>query len=123
VEAILPDDDDRLIEGTRSNLLAVVDGGLIAPGSESYALPGITRGVALEEARALGLAVEERAIGREELPEVTELLLTSSLMGIVSVAWVERAWSRTGASRAPVGSRLRRSYAARVRAQVRSFRR
>lgn len=113
-EAILLDGEGRLVEGSRSNLLVVVDGILVSPGPESWALPGITRGVVLEEAHALGLQVEERAPTREEVKRATEAMLTSSLLEVAPVRRLVGV-ARWGSSKAgSVGPQLRRAYAART---------
>jgi branched-subunit amino acid aminotransferase/4-amino-4-deoxychorismate lyase len=45
-------------------------------------LPGITRALVLETARARGIGVTEAAIAPEELAGADELFLTSSLVGL-----------------------------------------
>jgi branched-subunit amino acid aminotransferase/4-amino-4-deoxychorismate lyase len=116
-EAILEDAEGRLIEGTRSNLLAVVGGVLVSPGPESFALPGITREVVLEEAHRAGLRVEERGLRRAELPHTSEVMLTSSLMGLASVATVDGLWAGRRSPCGPVAAALRGAYRDRVRAK------
>jgi branched-subunit amino acid aminotransferase/4-amino-4-deoxychorismate lyase len=88
-EALLQNSTGLLVEGTASNLFGVLDGVLIAPGVREGALPGITREVLLEEAYRLGMPVEERGIAVEELNEISELFLSSSLRELVAVTEVE----------------------------------
>lgn len=119
-EALLQNSRDHLVEGTASNLFGVREGVLVAPGVREGALPGITREIVLEAAGApstarpvevpgalrapklkeaagqLGLRVEERGIGPEELSEFSELFLTSSLRGIVPLVEVEGRKIGTG---------------------------
>jgi branched-subunit amino acid aminotransferase/4-amino-4-deoxychorismate lyase len=85
-EALLIDALDRIVEGTRSNVVLVRDDALIAPGPESGALPGVTREAVLELARARGLRVEERAPGLGELRTANEAFLTSTLLGIAPIS-------------------------------------
>lgn len=113
-EAILRSPGGTLVEGTRSNLLAVVEGRLVAPGPESHALPGITREVVLEEARRLGIPVEQRPIEERETLSATEFLLTSTLLGVVAVDRVIGVWSSPRRRIGPVGAALRRAFQARV---------
>ena len=114
-EALLEGPDGGLVEGTRSNLLAVVNGRLVAPGAESQALPGITREVVLEEARRLGIAIEERAVGRVELKAASELGVTSSLLGVAAISrLVGRRWAPQLGGPGVVGE-LSRRYDARTR--------
>jgi branched-subunit amino acid aminotransferase/4-amino-4-deoxychorismate lyase len=115
-EAILEDEEGRLVEGTRSNLLAVVGGTLVAPGPESLALPGITRGVVLDEARRLGIPVREYAPDRTELRAATDLMVTSSLLGVASLTRLVGVWPGAGARRPThLASSLREAYNARTR--------
>jgi len=88
-EALLRNGSDQLVEASASNLLAVRDGTLIAPGPESGALAGITREVLLEAAVSRGWRVEERGLREEELSLVSEVLLSSSLREVVPVVAVE----------------------------------
>ena len=110
-EAILEDSRGRLVEGTRTNLLAVIGGTLVAPGPESSALPGITRAVALDDARRFGIPVEEHAPHRAELRAATEVMVTSSLLGIASLKRIVGVWEppRPG-PRTSISSVLRRGY-------------
>lgn len=96
-EALLTDSRGRVVEGAASNLVALAEGRVLAPGPESGALPGITRGIVLELLRAEGREVEERAVSRTELSEAEEVLLTSSLREVVPVVRVDGR--RVGAGR------------------------
>lgn len=118
-EAVLGDEEGRLIEGTRSNLLAVIGGRLVSPGSESLALAGVTREVALEGARTLGIPVDEYAPTRVELRTATEILLSSTLLEVASVQRVAGLGPRPARGKTPVGTALRRYYHERVRADCR----
>ena len=88
-EALLCDAKARLVEGSRSNLFAVVSGTLLAPGPESGALDGVTRSVVLECARGRGLHVEERAVTEQELAKASEAFLTSSLLEVAPLVRVD----------------------------------
>ena len=117
-EALLRDPDGNWIEGTRSNLLAVVDEALVAPGPHSHALPGITREVVLEEAARLGRTVEDRPVEAREARSATEILLTSTLLGVVSIARVAGVRTTLGRTPGPVARALRRAFEDRVRAEL-----
>lgn len=84
-EALLRDASGRFIEGTRSNLIITKGRRVIAPGPRSGALDGTTRALAVREARKLGRSVTDRPIQIQELFRADEVLLTSSLLGIVPV--------------------------------------
>jgi branched-chain amino acid aminotransferase len=108
-EALLRNGRGELVEGSASNLLALVEGRIVAPGPKEGALPGITREVVLALLREAGREVEERGLRPEELPSAEELLLTSSLREIVPVVEVDGA--RVGHGRpGPLTKRLLRAY-------------
>jgi branched-subunit amino acid aminotransferase/4-amino-4-deoxychorismate lyase len=113
-EALLGDHQGRLVEGSRSNLFAVVSGTLVAPGPESGALDGVTRAVVLESARGRGLHVEERALSEEELRKASEAFLTSSLLEVAPLVDVDGRKIGAGVP-GVLARRLRESYADRVR--------
>ena len=119
-EALLCDAKARLVEGSRSNLFAVVSGTLLAPGPESGALDGVTRSVVLESARGRGLHVEERAVTLQELARASEAFLTSSLLEVAPLVRVDG--TRIGAG-VPglLAKRLRSSFADYVRRECGTY--
>ena len=81
--------EGRITEGTSSNLSAVI-GGVIRTHPLTHAiLGGITRDVMLEAARALGLAVDERAFTVSELETADEAFLTSTTNDVMPVVRVD----------------------------------
>ena len=70
--------DGVAIEGAHQNFWGVFDGVVVTHPITGHILPGITRGVVLEEARGLGLPVEERPIQIEELASADELFFTGT---------------------------------------------
>jgi branched-subunit amino acid aminotransferase/4-amino-4-deoxychorismate lyase len=87
-EALLRNSRDQVVEGSASNLFAVVGPCLVAPGSPEGALPGVTREAVIEIARASGLPVEERGLTVEEVEHASEVMLSSALRGLVPVVRV-----------------------------------
>ena len=86
-ELLLRDADGRLLEGALSSLLWWEDDALCTTPDE-HALPGVTRGLVLDIARARGVEVRMRAPLPEELAGA-EVWLTSALHGIrVVSAWL-----------------------------------
>lgn len=77
--------DGELTEGTSSNVFAVLDGVLTTPPKSRHILPGITRDLLLELARANAIAFEERGIAVEALARAEEIWLTSSTREITPV--------------------------------------
>ena len=76
VEALVVNRDGLVVEGTTSNVFAVVRGGLVTPPLDIGILAGITRAEVLSAAAELGIAVEERAMKPSEIRGVDELFIT-----------------------------------------------
>jgi D-alanine transaminase len=86
-EAVLVRDGVAL-EGTRSNLFAVIDGVVRTAPLSNYILPGITRGVVLELCRSHAIPCLERPILLEELEAAEEVFLagtTTEVLGVVEI--------------------------------------
>lgn len=88
VEAILVKDGD-VTEGAASNVFIVVGATLVTPPKGPDLLPGITRDVVLELARADGIRCEERAIRDTEMRNADEIWLTSSTREILAVTTLD----------------------------------
>lgn len=88
-EALLRNSRDRVVEGSASNLFAVAGSKLFAPGSAEGALPGITREALLENTSGIGLSVVESGPTEAELADASEVMLSSSVRGLVPVVEVE----------------------------------
>lgn len=83
-EALMPDTQGRLCEGTGSNVLLVLDGEAITPSLATGCLPGITRELALE-----WCDIVERDVPLEALADATEVALMSSTRDIQPVHRVD----------------------------------
>ena len=81
-EALFANWGGELCEGAWSNVFLRTRSGWTTPPPATGCLPGVTRGLVLELAREIGLAVEERALCLGDLPGVEAAFLTSSLRGI-----------------------------------------
>ncbi|MFQ5793975.1 MAG: aminotransferase class IV [Candidatus Bipolaricaulia bacterium] len=88
-EALMRNEADHITEGTVSNLFLVSAGTLRTPPLRSGLLPGITREVVLELARARGVAVEESELTLEDLRGVDELFLTNSIFEVMPVREID----------------------------------
>ncbi|MEM0156091.1 MAG: aminotransferase class IV [Thermoplasmataceae archaeon] len=84
-EALLTNSKGRIVEGTRSNILVISDNRIIAPGTKSFAFPGITRSIVVESAKTRGVEVIDRPLELVELLEAQEALLTSTLLGVMPI--------------------------------------
>lgn len=78
----------QIVEGSASNLFAMLDGVMLAPGRRDGALPGITREAILELGTLAELPFEERGLSPTELESASELMLSSSGRGLVPVVEV-----------------------------------
>ena len=78
-----------LTEGTYSNLFCVGPNGLLTPRIEDGCLAGVTRASVLRVAQQLGLVVCEQAIRPDDLEQMQEIFLTSSMAGVVPVRSVQ----------------------------------
>jgi D-alanine transaminase len=70
--------DGVAIEGAHQNFWAVFGGTAVTHPKTNHILPGITRDIVLEEARAAGMPVEERPIQVEELAFADEAFFTGT---------------------------------------------
>jgi branched-chain amino acid aminotransferase len=105
-ETLLVDEADRVLEGTASNVFAVIEGRVLTPPLTLPIQPGIARAVTLERAAALGISALEAELTRDELLGADEVFVTNSVQQVVPVA---RLGARSLPSRS-IGSRLAASY-------------
>ncbi|HHQ41481.1 MAG TPA: D-amino acid aminotransferase, partial [Chromatiales bacterium] len=77
--------DGLVTEGAASNVFAVLDGTVVTPPKGPHILPGITRDVALELARAEGLATREAELPAAALDRAEEIWISSSTRELVPV--------------------------------------
>ena len=106
-ETILLGEKATFVEGTRSNLVVVVDDRLIAPGPRAGALQGVTRELVVRTAARQGWKVVDRPVTPRDLRDASEVILTSSLLGVIPVRrWGRRTWTCPG----PVCAGLQRAH-------------
>lgn len=108
-EALMVDAGGRIVQGASANVFFVDSGRLSTPSLDTGILPGITRDVVLELARALAIPIELRAPLIAELPKFEEIFTTSSVRELAPVVEVDGA--RVGAGRpGPMFSLLRAEF-------------
>ena len=78
--------NDVLIEGSHSNLFAVIGGQLLTYELCGYILGGITRKLILERAPELGLHVHEEPIHTSQLDRIDELFLSGTTTEIMPIS-------------------------------------
>ncbi len=88
-EAMLVNEQGLVTEGAAVNAWAVIDGVVRTHPLTRAILPGITRKLVLALAAGEGIAVEERAFALQELATASEVLLTSTTIGVLPVSSVD----------------------------------
>lgn len=89
-ETLLFDANDELTEASTANAYIVSNGKVITPPLSQHILPGVTRQILLGILREDGsIAVEERAITRDEVLQADEVWISSSTRDIVPVVEID----------------------------------
>ena len=81
--------DGVITEGTHTTVFAVIDGVLRTHPANHLGLPGVTREVVIELARAKGIEVREQGVAVAELPNASELFLTGTTTDVTPVVRVD----------------------------------
>jgi 4-amino-4-deoxychorismate lyase len=81
-EGLLRDNENRIIEGTMSNVFCVKAGRLLTPALSRCGVRGITRDRILAAARQLAVEAEETDLYLDDLQQAQELFVSNSLIGI-----------------------------------------
>lgn len=105
--------DGVVTEGGATSVFAVLDGILRTYPLSNYILPGVTREVVLELARALGLAVLEEPVLVEELKRASEVFYTSTTNDVMPVVRVDGRVVGVGRP-GPIASQLQVALAERM---------
>lgn len=85
-ECLLIDTTGAIREGSRTNVFLVVGGRLMTPPCDGRIVPGIMRGLVVERAPGLGIAVEEAApILFDRRLRPAEVFLTNAVRGVAPV--------------------------------------
>ncbi|MFW6147257.1 MAG: aminotransferase class IV [Thermodesulfobacteriota bacterium] len=77
--------DGAVLEGTHTNLFAVLNGVLTTPPRTNYLLTGITRQVVLNLCRKHAVSYQERTILASELEQAEELMITGTTSEITPI--------------------------------------
>ncbi|MBT3363555.1 MAG: aminotransferase class IV [Chloroflexi bacterium] len=115
-EALLLNEQGYVAEGSTSNVFIVSDGRLITPSLDSGILPGVTREVILKLASSLGIEVEERLVGIDELYQADEAFLSNSVMEIMPLIHVDG--KRIGSSVGIITNKLISEYKTLVKKEL-----
>ncbi|MCL4765634.1 MAG: aminotransferase class IV [Hyphomicrobiaceae bacterium] len=107
--AVLLDENGSLAEGMGSNIFIVKNGRLLTPQGR-YVLEGVSRQTAIELARDLGIAVEERDLDLYDAYNADEVFLTSTSLCLCGVSQVNGARIGSGQVPGPITGKLLDAY-------------
>ncbi len=94
-EALFVDPQQNVLEGSTTNIFAIIDKRLVTPPAGSLILDGIMRQQIIKTAAELGILIVERNLTVTELHHADEVFLTNSLIDVLPVASInEKAISR-----------------------------
>lgn len=94
-DALLFSPENHLLETSRANVFAVINGRLSTPPDDGRILPGIMRRKVIDAACNLSIPVEEKIIVSNELQAAEEIFITNSLRGVLPVAQIRNVWVKT----------------------------
>jgi D-alanine transaminase len=83
--------DGIALEGVRNNLFMVVEGALRTHPTSNQVLPGVSRSLILELARAMDYDVQERPTSMSALAEASEVFLTGSRTEVRPIVRIDGA--------------------------------
>jgi branched-subunit amino acid aminotransferase/4-amino-4-deoxychorismate lyase len=84
-EVVYVDEAGRILEGSTSNIFALVGTLLVTPPADGRILPGVTRRIVLEIAGQAGLKVRERPMSTQSAAGADGLLITNSVIELLPV--------------------------------------
>lgn len=116
-DGILLDAQGNVTETTSSNIFWVSGGKLFTSPVSIGLLPGVTREIVIEIARAEGIEFAERAIDVEGLKESSEVFLTGSTLEVMPVTEIDRDVIG-GGSPGKITKRLRELYSDRLKEEI-----
>lgn len=121
-EALVLNTAGRIADGAASSIFLISGGEILTPRLDQGALAGITRGVVIEIARALGIPCRERVIPWQMLLEADAVFVASALRGVVAVQSIESHWRQRG-SQPGAFRRIVTGYRRRVADDITTWRR
>jgi 4-amino-4-deoxychorismate lyase len=104
-EGLMLDSENRIIEGTMSNIFCVRDGALYTPVLSRCGVRGVTRDRVMELAGQMGLTAHEQDMGLADLAQAEEMFITNTLISLWPVRQLEDRHYAVG----PVATRLRQA--------------
>ena len=89
-EGFLCDSDGHVVEGTTSNLFAVIDGAVVTPDLSRCGIKGIMRQQIIDCAGEIGIAIETGRLAREDLLNSEEIFVSNSVIGLCVLKQLEQ---------------------------------
>lgn len=89
-EGFMMDSDGCVIEGTMSNLFAVIDDALVTPELARCGIEGVMRAQVIDIAATQAMKLEIRNIPRDELVSADEVFVSNSLIGLCAVRQIDQ---------------------------------
>jgi 4-amino-4-deoxychorismate lyase len=96
-EGLMQDANGNVIEGTMSNVFALIDGRLWTPSLSQSGVAGVMRRFILERSADLGVETHEAPLSLEMLRHAQEVFVCNSLIGVWPVSRIEDAAFEIGA--------------------------
>jgi branched-chain amino acid aminotransferase group I len=118
-DALMLDVDGYVAETNATNLFLVARGSLHTPTAD-HCLPGITRAIVLEIARAEGIAASERRVSLHEFHTADEVFATGTMGELTPVLEIDRRPIGDG-SIGPLTRRLQEKFAERTAREGRAL--
>ena len=88
-EGFLLDNSDNVIEGTMSNIFAVIDNTLVTPELSSAGIAGIMREQVLQVAEENLIGTEIRCVSKDEIVKASGIFICNSLLGVCAVNTID----------------------------------
>ncbi|MGH8271311.1 MAG: aminotransferase class IV [Gammaproteobacteria bacterium] len=108
-DALILNSAGRVCEAAHGNVIARRGRNIYAPGSEEGALDGVTRRVLLAQIADDAYVLQSR-LERSELEEAEEVVLTSTLAGVIPVVEIEGVSKRYAGAAGELAARLTQTY-------------
>ena len=89
-EGLMLDINDKVIEGTMSNVFFVTKGKLYTPSLEQSGIAGIIRDFVIRSAKKLGIKTQQGFFTKKDLLIADELFVTNSVIGLWAVQLLEQ---------------------------------
>jgi 4-amino-4-deoxychorismate lyase len=107
-EGLMRDTDENIVCGTMSNLFLRNGSALLTPVIDRCGVAGVMRRWVLQAARSLELEPEERRIRWQDLIAAEEVFMSNAVVGLKSVAVIERGRERLKFASFETAGRLRK---------------